>query len=634
MLMAATNNISAQPSTTRSWTAVSLMPADFAGADLSNLAPAQFPAAAFAVKDPAAPAVLTSPETPAAFPFDQLLFSADALLPGGGSMEAEAQVKTEEGWSGWFSFGRLGPEGGASVKSQQTPFGRMDVDLLRLEKKASAYRYRVTLRSGEGSPASLRLAAVTYTDSTAPYVPAEAEARPAGFAPLAMELPAYSQMIQQVNYAGDICSPVSLSMVLTSLGVKAGPIDTAAAVRDAGENIYGNWFLNTAYAGSRGVYAFIARLNSLEDARAFLEAGAPVIASVTFGPGELENAPLLKTKGHLLVISGFTAKGDVIVHDPAAPDEKTVKRVYKRAQFAAAWLNNKLGTCYVVASGLDRLMTVKDKVAELYSAPPADDPADRKRLIETQLVFNERAELLEIAGGWARVKAPEQKSLKQDNKTLTPYEGWLPLAALGFGLPAAPTAVVKAKTAKASGEEISMGVKLRVIAGGDGAATALPAHGEPLLLSGRDLNQLGGRTPAAELRRKVLDAARVFLGDKYYWGGRSAWGVDCSGLVNLSFRAWGVDLPRNAGDQFAAARTVAPAALKPGDLIFSSDAARPAAINHVMIYSGGGMLIEATQDSGDVREVTFAEKFGADFKKARNGMTSRGKKIFFRRVIN
>ena len=79
---------------------------------------------------------------------------------------------------------------------------------------------------------------------------------------------------------------------------------------------------------------------------------------------------------------------------------------------------------------------------------------------------------------------------------------------------------------------------------------------------------------------------------------------------------------------------MAPAALKPGDLIFSSDAARPAAINHVMIYSGGGMLIEATQDSGDVREVTFAEKFGADFKKARNGMTSRGKKIFFRRVIN
>jgi hypothetical protein len=35
-----------------------------------------------------------------------------------------------------------------------------------------------------------------------------------------------------------------------------------------------------------------------------------------------------------------------------------------------------------------------------------------------------------------------------------------------------------------------------------------------------------------------------------------------------------------------------------------------------------------------VREITFAEKFGADFSKARNGMVSRGKKIFFRKVIN
>ena len=53
-----------------------------------------------------------------------------------------------------------------------------------------------------------------------------------------------------------------------------------------------------------------------------------------------------------------------------------------------------------------------------------------------------------------------------------------------------------------------------------------------------------------------------------------------------------------------------------------------------MLYPGGGRLIEATGDSNSVREISFAEKFGADFKKAKNGMTSGGKKIFFRRAIN
>ena len=53
-----------------------------------------------------------------------------------------------------------------------------------------------------------------------------------------------------------------------------------------------------------------------------------------------------------------------------------------------------------------------------------------------------------------------------------------------------------------------------------------------------------------------------------------------------------------------------------------------------MLYAGGGNLIEATGDTNSVREISFAEKFGADFKKARNGMVAGGKKIFFRKVIN
>jgi len=609
----------------RSWTSAQFLPGDFPDFKTQNLAPADFPDGAFSVKDSTKPATLTSPELQAAFPFDQLLLSADALLPDGAALEAEAQVKTAAGWSPWFSYGRFSPSGeSASAVAQENPFGRMDVDVLKLAKKASAYRYRLTVLPSGKKPAVIRLAAASYTDSEAPYSPAEACARPAGAKPVKLDLPKYSQMVQQVNYAGDICSPVSLSMALSGLGLKTGPLDAAAAVLDSAQNIYGNWFLNTAYAGARGLYAFLARLNSLEEARAFLAAGSPVIASVTFGPDELRNSPLKKTKGHLLVITGFDAKGNVITHDPAAPEAATVERVYDRAEFAAAWLKNKYGTAYIVARDLNSFLAVKANVTELYSMPPKDG-AERAKLIESQLIFNERAQLLEVSGPWARTRALEQRSLKADGKTLTPYEGWLALDSLGFCLPFEPTAVVRSKTARAGNAELSMGVKVS-LAGN----LPLPAGRLPE----KDLNPLPQKTPPARLRGRILDSARAFLGDKYYWGGRSAWGIDCSGLVNISYRAWGLDLPRNAGDQFAASKSVAREKLQPADLIFSSDAARPAAINHVMLYAGGGRLIEATGDTNSVREVTFEEKFGADFKKARNGMVSQGKKIFFRRVIN
>jgi cell wall-associated NlpC family hydrolase len=618
----------------RSWTIAHFLPGDFRDFNTQNLVPALFPAGTFVVDDLARPAALTSVELAAVFPFNELLLSADAVFPGGGELEAEAQVKIAGSWSPWFSFGRFNPAGGgASAEPQENAFGRMDIDILKLKNKASAFRYRLTIKPAGGKPPVLRLAAVSYTDSGAAYSPAEAAAKPPDFKAVKLVMPRFSQMIQQVNYAGDICSPVSLSMALCGLGLKAEPLGTAAAVLDSTQNIYGNWFFNTAHAGSRGLYAFIARLNSLEDARAFLQAGAQVIASVTFGPDELKNSPLKKTKGHLLVITGFNAKGDVLAHDPAAPDEKTVERVYNRAEFAQAWLKNKYGTSYIIAKDLNRFLAVKGRVAEFYSMPPGPDADERAKLIESQLLFNERVELIEVSGTWARARAAEQESLLADQKTMAPYEGWLALESLAFSLPSPATAVIKTKTARTGGVELSMGVRLRVL-GGPGGATAFPPSGPALALAEKDLNRLPQQAAAADLRPAILNTARFFLGDKYYWGGRSAWGIDCSGLVNLSYRAWGLELPRNAHDQYAASRSVSRENLKPADLIFSADAAKPGRINHVMLYAGGGKLIEATGDSNSVREVSFAEKFGADFSKAKNGMVSGGKKIFFRKVIN
>jgi len=622
----------------RSFTLVHLLPADFSGAGLDGFAEPELKDGVFKLvkKSSQTPeASLVSREIKAAFPFNELLLSANADLGVNGASRLEAKVKTADGWSPWFDFGLFRSGGSASAKGQGNKFGEMDVDILKLKKKASALRYRFTLLSKENG-AALRLVAASYSDTTLPFDEAAAVKRDSDTKPLKLIIPCYSQMLQQVNYSGDICSPVSLSMVLNYYGKKEPPLETAAAVLDNQETIYGNWTFNTSYAGSRGLYAFLTRLNSMAEAEAYLSRGLTLIASVTFGPDEVKNSPLKKTKGHLLVIKGFDAKGDVLTNDPAAPEEKTVERVYNRKEFARAWLKNKYGTSYAVAGNLNAFLVVKTPYTEMFSMPPANSE-ERKKLIETQLLLGEPASILDMQGQWARIEAGDQKTTSVGGRDFKPYSGWVKLEDLAFFPPFKPDAVIKVKKSAAAfdGENktLSLGTKVGIISEKSGKLKIITADSLTTEINAKDINRLPSKAAAPELRKNILAAAGLFLKDAYYWGGRSAWGIDCSGLINLTYRASGVTLPRNAADQFNYGRSVSRENLKTADLVFSSEKDKPKNITHVMLYAGNGRLIEATQDTGSVREVSFLEKFGLDFAKIKNGALVNGKKIFFKTVL-
>ncbi len=55
--------------------------------------------------------------------------------------------------------------------------------------------------------------------------------------------------------------------------------------------------------------------------------------------------------------------------------------------------------------------------------------------------------------------------------------------------------------------------------------------------------------PKNETQPDHVETARQFLGTPYLWGGRSAFGLDCSALVQLSLQAAGLDCPRDSGPQ-------------------------------------------------------------------------------------
>ena len=117
------------------------------------------------------------------------------------------------------------------------------------------------------------------------------------------------------------CSPTSTSMVLAYYDALPGPkpyawvgrrhpapwVDHAARMTyDYDYDGAGNWPFNTAYAARLAGKAFVTRLRSLREAERFIVAGIPVVASISFGRGELDGAPISATNGHLLVIVGFT----------------------------------------------------------------------------------------------------------------------------------------------------------------------------------------------------------------------------------------------------------------------------------------------------------------------------------------
>ena len=94
----------------------------------------------------------------------------------------------------------------------------------------------------------------------------------------------------------------------------------------------------------------------------------------------------------------------------------------------------------------------------------------------------------------------------------------------------------------------------------------------------------------------IVAAAMRYKGVPYVWGGASASGVDCSGLVLLAHRAIGVNLAHYSGSQGSGGKAVSRAQAQPGDVVCYS--------GHVGIYIGNNQMIHAPQTGDVVRIVT------------------------------
>ena len=222
--------------------------------------------------------------------------------------------------------------------------------------------------------------------------------------------------------------------------------------------------------------------------------------------------------------------------------------------------------------------------------------------VVTQALYGDRVTVLAVRGGWAKVAVSGQPT-PLDRRG---YPGWLPVRQLAA--PVRDTGserIVLMRTAvlhlPRRSLQLSYGTRLGVM-GKDGRGNWLVRTPDGTGWISRGSLQDEAKPSGAS----IVAAARRFLGLRYLWGGVSAWGFDCSGLVWAVFRAHGVTVPRDTGPQSRGGRRVPAGRLRAGDLLFYGSWA-----THVAIAAGHGMMLESPDSAHAVRLVPLRAGFSS-----------------------
>jgi cell wall-associated NlpC family hydrolase len=246
-------------------------------------------------------------------------------------------------------------------------------------------------------------------------------------------------------------------------------------------------------------------------------------------------------------------------------------------------------------------------------APLVGDPRlDTARVSEA--LHGECLEILERQGGeggggeWLRVRAPDA------------YVAWLHAGYVATG----PADWARDWTERASAR--GLGAEIQTAGGRRrlpvGARLALRRDGTVELADGVAGTVAGGAVrPEAELRVEARHLAlpelaqRWFGGAPYLWGGRTEWGIDCSGLAQAVYAARGIQLLRDSDQQFGQGREVPlstdGAGYEAGDLLFFTEGGR---VSHVALWAGAGRIVHSALSRGGVGG---DDLFGAEPRMAR-----------------
>ena len=223
----------------------------------------------------------------------------------------------------------------------------------------------------------------------------------------------------------------------------------------------------------------------------------------------------------------------------------------------------------------------------------------------SQLLYNETYTILDKTKEWVLIRTGHGLSpLQEDDSSAVsgdyPYDGWIQARQFCeiseedyLALKAKRPFLINKPVMEYNGKILSMGTPL------------YEPHSDTVEM------------PIEFRPETIVDYAKLLLDAPYLWGGRTAMGIDCSGLVHICARMAGLILPRDSSQQVKEGELVYfLQEIQPGDLAFFGE--EDGHITHVGIVMGNEQIIHC---SGQVR-IDFLDQTGI-FNKERNEHTHR-----------
>jgi gamma-D-glutamyl-L-lysine dipeptidyl-peptidase len=213
----------------------------------------------------------------------------------------------------------------------------------------------------------------------------------------------------------------------------------------------------------------------------------------------------------------------------------------------------------------------------------------REARVASEALYAEVVLVKEVRGEWCLIQTPDG------------YHGWIDHAALIVGkVPSLPLLHVCRRAAHLYHVKDTEWGPIKTLPFGS-PLEILDIPDERwlrvLLIDGMECYiQKGDVAPLASFKNKkdLVEFSQQFLGLPYTWGGRSSFGFDCSGFVQMLYRHMGVSLPRDSKDQARDDRFVdVPVdALEAGDLVFFGKTQEK--IGHVGMMIGNEAFIHTS----------------------------------------
>tara|TARA_B100000767_G_scaffold264201_1_gene278813 strand:- start:408 stop:1172 length:765 start_codon:yes stop_codon:yes gene_type:complete len=215
--------------------------------------------------------------------------------------------------------------------------------------------------------------------------------------------------------------------------------------------------------------------------------------------------------------------------------------------------------------------------------PIRELPSDTSEMT-TQLIFGEHYKIVEQRKKWSRIKIAHDK-----------YTGWISNNQIHI--------IDQEEFDKLEKEVVTLTTDILDIIEGESnqpivIGSVLPTYkSDHAFIKNKMYKFLGKKTQGFSEKKHLVNNALIFLNAPYLWGGRTPFGIDCSGFTQIVYRLQGINIPRDAYQQAEVGNTLSfIEESEEGDLAFFDDP--EGKITHVGIIMNNNNIIHA---SGKVR---------------------------------